>query len=239
MKLEAMIVVFLLFAAQPSVAQKQKATEILAKAEYNVQGLEDYVVDLEADVNMERIRMPKMQATMYFKSPDKVHFESPNFAILPREGFGLPVSVLVRRYEPLYKGEEEYKNARTAKLQLIAKDPSLRLQQLYVWIDLSNYTIVKTETVPYQGRSVRLEFEYGLQVAKYWLPVKLRAEFENVGADTIGGTFDMPVRPELQEFRRPPRKGSIGITYTNYRINTGLSEEFFLPKEGAQREKKE
>lgn len=239
MRPEPFIFFLLLLYFHPVVAQKQKATEILAKVEHNVQGLEDYVVDLEADVNMERVRMPKMQATMYFKSPDKVHFESANFALLPREGFGTPVSVLVKRYDSIFKGEEELKGLKTARLQLIAKEPTLRIQQLHVWIDLSNYTIVKTETVPYQGRSVRLEFEYGLQAAKYWLPVKLRAEFENVGADTIGGTFDMPVRPELQEFRRPPRKGSIGITYTNYRINTGLSEEFFLPKEGAQREKKE
>lgn len=239
MDLKTILLFFLIVIAQSSVAQRQKAVDILTRVEQSHQGLEDYTVDLQADVNMERIRMPKMQATMYFKSPDKVHFESPNFALLPREGFGIPVPVLVSRYDPIFKGEEELKGVRVARLQLIAKEPTLRIQQLHVWVDLSKYAIVKTETIPYQGRSVRVEFDYGLEAGKYWLPGKLRVEFENVGADTIGGTFEMPVKPEMQEFRRPPRKGSIEISYTNYRINTGLTDEFFSRKESAATEKKE
>lgn len=234
------ILPFLIFLLlSPSPAQKKSAVEILNKVEQTLEGLKDYVVDLEANVDMERVRMPKMQATMYFKSPDKVHFESSSFAILPREGFGLPVSVLADKYDPIFKGEEDIGGRKTVRLLLVAKEQSVRLQQLHVWVDVSNYTIVRSESIPYQGRSVRLEFAYALQGRQFWLPVRLRAEFQNLQADTGSRSIDIAVKPELQELRRPPRTGSIEIVYANYRINTGLSDKVFSRKEPSQREKKE
>ncbi len=202
--------------------------EILLKCAQNLEGIKDYTVDLEAQMNMERVRIPSMKAVMYFKAPDKIHFESPNFAMLPREGFALPIRELVERYEATRRGEEMVMEKKTIKLFLVAKDPSARLQQLFAWVDPATMTIVKTETVPYRGRSATVRFEYALLENRYWLPVALEAQFSVAGGDTAAGAdFQAPSAPQLEEFRRPSRSGSMSVRYSNYRINTGLSDDMF------------
>src|SRR3989304_2127516 len=134
-------------------AQAKSGAEVLARCEKNMEGIEDYVVDLTAEVDMEGVRMPRMEATMYFKKPDKVHFESPNFAMLPREGFGTPVSLLIGRYNATSGGEEMSGEIPPHKLPLLARRPAARLQQLYVGVNKTSPPVVRSESVPYQGRA--------------------------------------------------------------------------------------
>lgn len=219
-------------------AQMKSASEILARSEKNLEGIEDYVVDLQADLDMETLRMPRMEATMYFKKPDRIHFESPSFAMLPREGFGAPVSMLIERYDAVLKGEETVGDVRAYKLQLVAKDPATRLQQLFVWVNKANYTIAKTETVPYEGRSVKMEFGYALQEGRYWLPERLQVDLTVPQVDSVAAGQDLgvPGAPQLRRgARRAPRKGAVVVTYSNYRINTGLSDELFTTPERERR----
>jgi len=210
-------------------AQVKSASEILARSEKNLEGVEDYIVDLQANLDMETIRMPRMEATLYFKKPDKIHFESASFAMLPREGFGTPVSMLIERYDAVLKGEETVGEIRAYKLQLVAKDPATRLRALFVWVNKANYTIARTETVPYEGRSVKMEFRYALQEGRYWLPERLQVDLTVPQADSIaaGQALAVPGAPQLGGARRSPRKGAVVVTYSNYRINTGLSDELF------------
>ncbi len=217
--------------------QAKSGAEILARCEKNQQGIEDYTVSLKAEVDMEGVRIPRMEATMYFKKPDKVHFESPNFAMLPREGFGTPVSLLIGQYDATLKGEERLGEVQTYKLHLVAKDPAARLQQLYVWVDKSNSTVVRTESVPYQGRSVKMDFAYALQDGRYWLPSKMQVELKAPPADTAEAAQAMavPGAPQLGTMRRARRSGTITIEYSEYRVNTGLSDELFKRQETENR----
>lgn len=214
-------------------AQVPTGKQILERSAGNYDAIKDYTVDLVADVNMERLRMPRMTATLYFKSPDKVSFESPGFAMLPREGFGLPVTMLLKRYEATLSGEERMEGTETYKLHLVAKDPAARSQQMLLWVNKDNYTVLRTQTVPYQGRSVTMEFAYERVGGAYWLPDTMRIELTvppRDSAATEGAAPQMPGGQQLEEMRRPLRSGTLLIIYSNYRVNTGLSDERFQPK---------
>ncbi len=213
--------------------QRKSGAEVLARCERNYQGIADYTVDLQADLDMDRVRVPRMQATMYFKAPDKVHFQSPNFALLPREGFGVPVTTLIERYDATYKGEEVIEGVTADRVHLVAKDPAARLQQLYVWVDQSNATIKKMETVPYQGRSVSMRFFYKKQDDRYWLPDTMNVRLTVPQPDSLAeGRDTEAARPgEMRDVRRGLRSGTITVTYSNYRINTGLSDDLFKQPE--------
>jgi len=121
--------------------------EILRKVEQTVEVVRDYTVEVQADVNMERMRIPKMQATMYYKRPNKIHFESTSFAMLPREGMMLDPTVLRESYVATVQESEVAEEKKVYKLQLAAMESKSRLRQLYVWVDGSNWTIVKMETI--------------------------------------------------------------------------------------------
>ncbi|HEY4613724.1 MAG TPA: hypothetical protein VII11_12130 [Bacteroidota bacterium] len=221
----------LLFLYLGSFVQLQlTGDEILRRVEQQLAPVNDYTVDLEAEVNMDRLRIPKMKATMYFKKPDKVHFEAPGFAMLPREGVALNPTWLRERFDATVVGRDTIDGRIVQKLQLAAKDRKTRLRQLFVWIDAERWTVTKFETIPYEGRSLTVTFHHALQESRYWLPDTMSASFGFAAEepDSLPGVYQY--KPQLREMVGQQRGGYVKVAYSNYRMNTGLSDELFERK---------
>jgi outer membrane lipoprotein-sorting protein len=221
----------------PAQAQKKapavSATAVMMNTEKGFEGIRDFVATIEAEVDMERIRVPKVSATMYFKKPDKVHFSSTSFAMLPREGLALNPSLLRERYEPKLLGEEMLDGGKTYKLELTAREAKIRPSQLTLWIDPTTWSISRMETVPYQGRILRLVFTYASQAGGYLLPKTMKASFEVAVRDSSVRQFNLDIQspPQFDETPRPSRSGSITVKYLEYKVNVGLSDDLFEKKE--------
>jgi outer membrane lipoprotein-sorting protein len=215
-------------------SQESAGSLILQNVARGNDAVQDFVATIEAKVDMDRLRVPKMNATLYFKKPDKIHFDSPGFAMLPREGVVLNVGTLRARYDAAIVGEETVEGKKLTKLQLTGKEQNIRPRQLLVWVDQTLWTVAKMESTPYQGRFLRLEFTYATQSGGYVLPQTLKASFEATGRDSTQRPLDidMPAASQLDELRqRVPRSGSITVKYLQYKINVGLSDEIFEKKE--------
>jgi outer membrane lipoprotein-sorting protein len=233
------LMVLLFWFAVGSVSGQKKPQEsagsaILQNVARGTEGIQDFVATIEAKVDMERLRVPKMKATLYFKKPDKVHFDSPGFAMLPREGVVLNANTLRARYDAAVIGEESVEGKKLMKLQLTGKEQSIRPRQLFLWVDQTWWTIAKMESVPYQGRILRLEFTYATQSGGHVLPQTLKASFEAAARDSTQRPLDidLPNAPQLSELnQRVPRSGSITVKYLEYKINIGLSDDIFEKKE--------
>jgi len=232
---------FLAVVALPLQAQKSddiSATAMMQNVGKGFEAVQDFTVTLNAEVDMERVRVPKMTATLYYKKPDKVHVASPNFAMLPREGMVLNPAVLNERYQPTLKGKETVDGKELFKIELSAREARIRPAQLTIWIDPSNWTIARMESAPYQGRALRLAMTYMLQQGTMWLPHTLSASFETIARDTtVRLDLNLQAVPDPDEPRRAPRSGKINVQYVDYKINTGLSDAVFEKKEGAGKTK--
>ena len=215
-------------------AGRPTAKDIMNNVAKRFDEVDDYVVTLEGEVHMERLEVPKATVTMYYKKPGKTHFSSSGFAMLPREGMMLNPVQVRERYDATMNGEEEIEGKKTFKLQLAAKDPQARVRQMFVWVDPSNWTIVKTESVPYEGRALTFEFKYALQQGKYWMPVFLKATFGSAAPapDRSGSDLSQTPAAALEEMQRAPRGGTVEITYSNYRVNVNLPDQIFEAKSG-------
>jgi len=236
------VLMVLLFCCTIPMASGQKKTQesagsvILQNVSKGTEGIQDYIAKIEAKVDMERLRVPKMNATLYFKKPDKVHFDAPGFAMLPREGVVLNAGTLRARYDATVMGEEAVDGNKLMKLQLTGKTQNIRPRQLFMWIDQKAWTITKIESAPYQGRVLRLEFTYAVQSGGFVLPQTLKASFETTSRDSTQRLIDLdlPNAPQLNELnQRAPRSGSITVKYLEYKINVGLSDEIFEKKENS------
>src|SRR5271157_2218142 len=107
----AVLIVLLFCCSIPMASGQKKAQEspgsvILQNVSRGFERVQDFVATIEANVDMERLRVPKMKATLYFKKPDKVHFDAAGFAMLPREGVVLNSATLIARYDATVAGEE-------------------------------------------------------------------------------------------------------------------------------------
>ncbi len=210
-------------------AQQLTGDGILSRIEEAWSAVNDYIVDLHVTIDMERVKVPDMKVTMYFKLPDKVHFESTSFAMLPREGLALNPKDLRRRFDAETEGRETVDGIHAYKLRLRAKSEQAAVRQMYLWVDPAHWTVIRFESVPAARRKLSVEFHYREWEGAYWLPDTLIASYEVLDADTTAGAdaaqreAEMPI-PRL---RRPPRSGVMKVFYSNYRINTGLSDEIF------------
>ncbi len=226
-------VVFLGVAAYAQEGRLPAAGEILDRVERGMEGVEDYTVTLEGEVSMDRVRVPKATILMYFKRPDKVHFSSASFSMVPRDGIIADVSQLRERYDARTVDLIDTAGQRWYKLQLAAKDPETRLRQIYVFVDAAGWTLRRLETSPYEGRVVSFDFDYQLVQGQFMLPSVLTATFGSVGT----ATDEMPGIPQdspasqFREMQRMFRNGTVRFTYRDYRVNTGIPDSVFTSRQ--------
>jgi outer membrane lipoprotein-sorting protein len=233
-----MLVLFCWFSTFHAEAQKKQqepsGSTVLQNVSKGTEGVRDYVATIEAKVDMERLRVPKMNATLYFKKPDKVHFDAPGFAMLPREGIVMNAGTLRSRYDAETVGIDEKEGKTLLKLKLTGKMPNIRPSELLLWVDQSSWTIARMESTPYQGRVLKLEFTYETLAGGFVLPKTLKATFDAGARDSTQRPLDvdLPNVPQVGDLnQRAPRSGSITVNYLDYKINVGLSDELFEKKE--------
>lgn len=229
----AMLLIGLLL--NDSLAQRaekiQDADEILAKVVKGFDEVKDFSAVIDAEINMERMQIPKMHAELFFKKPDKVHFSSPGFLLVPREGVALNPSVLKEHYLTTSAVRDTIDGKKLFKLLLAAKDAKTRLRALSIWVDPIHWTITKIETIPYEGRTLSMIFTYECQQEKYWLPSKLIVSFASE-SDKMQKDTSPPIDNQFESLQRSaPRNGTVTVVYSNYKINIGLSDEIFEKKE--------
>ena len=207
--------------------QQPTADEILRRVEQATQGINDYTVRLQATVDMERLQVPAMEATMYFKAPDKIHFESQSFAMLPREGLALNPADLRRKFDAELLGKDTVGGIVCHLLRLRPRSDETAQKSVMLWVDPTRWVVMQMRTQPFEGRRLLARFSYLKVDGRFWLPETLAASFETLGAPAEAGAAAPGGAPEAQQQRRPLRQGSITVIYSNYAVNTGLTDEFF------------
>ncbi|MFZ6032073.1 MAG: LolA family protein [Melioribacter sp.] len=212
--------ILLLFAAFNIFAQKQNAEDILNKVINKFEQVEDYEVDLTISADLQMVKMPDMKLKVFFKQPDKLKISSEGFAMVPKDGVNLnPLKFLKSEYSAVYvkneKDEEEKINLDVIKIIPLSDTADYILST--VWIDTENYLVRKLETVTKRGVNVSSKFYYNNTA--YALPSKVVVSFNQSGE----------VKPEQDEEKRfrQSLKGVVTLTYSGYKINQGLKDEFF------------
>ncbi len=194
---------------------------ILKKVDRNFESINDYRVHLEVSIDLDRLKVPKMAATMYFKRPDKVHFESEGFALLPKEGLTIIGGGLSSRFavESVKKEGDRY------ILIVRPNDDKSKLRRVMLKVDAERWTVRSVVMPQTDGRQMKADFVYS-DVGEYLLPASLVVLFTS---DTASQELPDPFAnlPTLQRRSQTPRTGTIKVLYSDYRVNTGLKDELF------------
>jgi outer membrane lipoprotein-sorting protein len=237
MKKIIMALLFLIpLPANPASAKKpvtvSEADSLLSKAVEAFGDVSDFSVTIDAEVNMEQVQVPNMHATMYFKKPDKIHFDSKGFLFVPRDGIMLNPAVLSDRYNASLVQSEMTQGRMVYKLQLAAKETKTKLRQMYVWLESVNWTILRIETIPYEGRTLTMDFSYELVQEKFWLPSKIVFSLGSTGErEKSSEILDSQQGGQFGNVQRSlPRNGSVTIVYSDYKVNTGIDDSLFEKK---------
>lgn len=227
------LVIVLLVASHLAFAQKPTGEEILRKAEQNFHDVKDYTVTLDIVADIERMKVPPMHATMYFKQPEKVHFDTKGFVFLPREGMGLQFGQLTQRYAVDSVARETADGVMMYRLVLHPRDEKAVIRRMLMWVDGNRWTPERLLLPQADGRAAEASFTYD-QIGRFWLPRQLIVSFSAPGKDTTSASTAPSTNPFVRGLPAGPRgsthTGKITVRYSEYRVNTGLSDSLFTPE---------
>ena len=219
------ILIAMSFFLHAALAQQVTAPQILENIKRQFESVQDYTVTLKVSVDMERMQIPEMIVTMFFKQPDKVHIESKNFAMIPREAVAFSPVQILQKFDATLVGTEEKDHVTYYRLRLVSKpEKGKPVRESYIIVDGSRWVVTHFESTPTEMRKILVDFEYTTIDTEYILPSKIDARLDaQPPADSTAERMYSP--------QRLPRKGSIAILYSDYKVNTGLADEIFEKKE--------
>ncbi len=202
-------------------AQKMDANKILNKVVEKFEKVKDYEVDLTITTDLQMVKMPEMKLKIFFKQPDKLKISSKGFAMVPKDGVNLnPLKFLKGDYSAVYvknEKDEEDDKINLDVIKIIPLNDTADYILSTIWVDNENHLVKKLETVTRRGINIISKFYY--KNTSYGLPSKVVISFNQSGAEKS--------KREGEESFRQSLNGNVVLTYSDYKINQGLKDEFF------------
>jgi outer membrane lipoprotein-sorting protein len=186
-------------------------------------GVKDYTVDVNVHFDVEGFKAPDMQAKLYCKPPDRMKIESKRIFFLPKEGGIFNPSLFNKEdFEAKFLERLTYEGRNAVKLKLTPRKRKPNAPQDFILtVDTDRNLVREMNTSSFDGREVKALIEYG-HFSDFDLPTRIELHLDL--------QFNEPREikdfgPSAQAAKRVT--GRVEITYSNYRVNTGLSDEMF------------
>jgi hypothetical protein len=204
------------------IQAQEDASRYLDPIEKKYSGLKDYRVDVNVHFDIEALKAPDMQARLYFKAPDKMKVESKKVFFFPKEGGYFNPSLFKKKdFEVRLLERLIYDGRKAVGLKLTPTDMNTYNKGLVLTIDTDRNLIREIKISPSEGREIKAAIEYGM-FDGFDLPTHIDLQLDIPSEEPSG-------MKEFTQFGQRTKSitGKIQITYSNYRVNVGLSDEIF------------
>jgi outer membrane lipoprotein-sorting protein len=227
------IILLVISILSSSYSQTNDPDVILKKVVDSFNRVLDYEVNVKIKVDVDFLKAPDTEAKIYFKQPDKVHFESETFALLPREGFDFsPSTLLKKKYTAFYEREDTIDNFRTAVVKVIPLGETDDVILSTLWVDQAKNVIRKVESTTKTKGTFAIELKYDQANFNYPLPSLMIFSF-NIDKTNIPMGFSGDMSPESKERKKdnkPTTAGKVYVSYSSYKVNIGIPDKVFEEK---------
>lgn len=217
-----------------SLGFSQDADAILNRLISKINSVKDYSVDANIRADIPLIKILPVKATIYFKQKDKFKVVSKGIAILPKQGFTDINSFLVKKnsYMAVGGGEKTIDNVKTNLVTVIPTNENSEFVLAKLWIDSKNDLILKSQITTRSSGTVSVDYTYGAE-AEFGLPNELVFDLDVKKfklPKSVAADLNKTEKEKQKAQRNKDQKGTITIKLSNYKINKGLSDEFFQTK---------
>ncbi len=211
--------------------QDKDPDEILQKVLSTFEKTNDYSVNVHIKVDVSFLKIPDMDARIYFKQPDKMRIKSDNFAMLPKQGFNFsPVTLLRKSHTAIFVKFENLRGIETAVIKVIPLEEASEMILSTLWIDLENYVIVKVESSARPSGTFTIDFDYKKTDSDFYLPSKMTFTFpadQMLIRGSIKDPFNSSENNDDSGKKGDKNEGKVTVSYSNYIVNEGIPEVTF------------
>jgi hypothetical protein len=222
--------VFLLLSTGGIQAQED-ASRYLDPIEKKYSGLKDYIVDLNVHFDIEALKAPDLQAKLYYKAPDKMKVESKRIFFFPQEGGYFNPSLFKKKNFDIRLIERLiYDGRKAVRLKLTPIDTDTFNNGFVLTIDTERSLIRDIKMSPSEGREVKATLDYG-RFDNFELPARIDLQLDMPSDEPSG-------MKEFTQFGQKPKRitGKVELTYSNYQVNVGLTDEIFKERRSKKSE---
>lgn len=219
------LIVFILLSV---VGYGQTAEEILKGVIDKIDLVEDYQADVQIKAAIPFIKVPIAKATIYFKQKDKFKVESKGIAILPKQGMSDLTGFLSneKKYSAVLGEAKTINEHKTRLISILPTDENSEIILAKVYISTSEDLIYRTVLTTKSSGTVSIDYEYNLN-KKYGLPNKMTFTVD-IKKFKMPKSVASDIRnKEKQKKYKDNEKGTIVLTFSNYLVNKGISDDVF------------
>ena len=225
------IFVFLLLSfCITSFSYAQDVNVILQKVKDKLNLVNDYEASGEMKTQVIFLKVPVASVKIYYKKPEKLKIKNEKgISFIPKGAVSININNVLTNntFTVLDAGVTRLGNTNVRVIKLLPEDDSNDVVLSTLYIDESNFLILKAKTTTRDNGTYELEMSYG-KYAAYGLPDKVIFTFNTKDYKIPKGvTFDYSEDQKKAPDKTKARKGTIQITYRSYLINKGLPEAVF------------
>ncbi len=221
---------------RPGIKQGPDPRKVFTELLKPYRDFNDYTVKIHAYVNMPTIRIPDFSAILYFKKPDKFHIETRSFAPIPRDsGVFNPFQFDPQKNLITYLRTEHLNGAPMDVFKVEPLETKALIRYYHVWVGGTPGRILQVESLSVKGTKGQVKptyrtVEQGLE--KWLLPEKVHVHltFPEGMNNTNTSSFttkDNPFSSGMRRLDDVSGEGDISLSYSEWRINTGLDDLLF------------
>lgn len=204
---------------QPNLSAKQ----IVAKVAQQFDLIKDYTVDIKAVVDGPTVHIPDMRARLYYKQPNKLKVESEDgFAVVPKQGLMMENAIrdMISASDLNLVGEARISGSSCYVIKVTLKKDRQSTQSV-IWVDKKYWLVRQIHDNPDFGDMTKIKISYTRVANKYWLPK----------ATTVEASYAGSPNAWVEDSKESTRPTTITVTFSNYRVNTGLKDTIFDKQE--------
>jgi outer membrane lipoprotein-sorting protein len=212
----------------PAFAQQPTAAEILAHVRDRLMAIQDYTVEIHADLDMPDTKIPPMDVKVYFKQPDKLYIESEGFAMLPKQGLFINPSMFQDSlFLMMALPPDTLDGATVLPVELMPRGEDTPARKITLWVEPNHWTVEQIHTVTWDGQKITIRFTNQQVENQYWLPMKALITMSiKQFADRMKSQH---VESETTE-KPKPGNGTLTVEFKNYHVNKGIDDKVFEKK---------
>jgi len=224
------ICTFLLLFTLPAFAQD--AGELAKKVKAKLDKVNDYQATGTMRTDVSFIKVPQSEVTVLYKKPNRFKIKKQDgITVTPKGGVSINLNSLIAgdNYTAVNAGKGTINGTAVTIIKLLPLDESSDVVVSTLYIQERDLLIYKATTTTKDNGTYEMEMTYG-KWQNWGLPDKIVFIFNTQDYKLPKGLafdYDAGSKPATSKDAKPT-KGKVEISYSNYTINKGLSENSFL-----------
>ncbi|MDY0076694.1 MAG: hypothetical protein RBR87_05390 [Bacteroidales bacterium] len=214
----------LLFISTNNIFSQPLADSVIAEVMRKNKEVQSFRADVSIDVDVDFINIPIKKGRIFFKAPDKFKFRATGFVLVPKKGLDFSIQeMLLQPHTAIYVRADDTNHL----LKIVPMTAEADYVIASLWIDRETLRINQVDITSQQQGNFLMKFGYG--DLAFDIPVSTEVFFD-INQIDIPMQFITNMKSGKKD-KEGPSRGSVRMTYSNFKINGEIPDEEFDDKE--------